>query len=126
MCIRDRAVADPDFGPFVRIAPGGTLVELLPESALLMAPFTTAEAKAAILSLPASKLLQGYRGGPVQDLSALADAAAALSRMAWDLRDCLSEIEINPMIVSETAATAADAVIHTTKNHQGGGQHEVL
>lgn len=120
------AVTDPDFGPFVRIGPGGTLVELLPESALLMAPFSTAEAKAAILSLPASKLLQGYRGAPVQDLSALAEAAAALSRMAWDLRNCLSEIEINPIIVSETAATAADAVIYTTKNHQGGGQHEVL
>ena len=120
------AVIDPDFGPFVRIAPGGTLVELLPESALLMAPFTRAEAKAAILSLRASKLLQGYRGAPVQNLSALADAAAALSRLAWDLRDCLSEIEINPIIVSEKAATAADAVIHITKNHQGGEQHEVL
>lgn len=120
------AVNDPDFGPFVRISPGGTLVELLPESVLLMAPFTTAEAEAAILSLRASKLLQGYRGAPVQNLSALADAAAALSRMAWDLRDCLSEIEINPMIVSETAATAADAIIHKTKHHQGGGQNEVL
>lgn len=111
------AINDPDFGPFVRIAPGGTLVELLRESVLLMAPFTATEAETAILSLRAAKLLQGYRGAPVQDLSALAYAAAALSRMAWQLRDCLTEIEINPVIVSEDGATAADAVIHTTKNH---------
>ncbi len=111
------AITDPDFGPFVRIAPGGTLVELLQESVLLMAPFTAAEAKAAILSLRASALLTGYRGAPVQDLSALADAAASLSQMAWQLRDCLTEIEINPVIVSEEGATAADAVIHTKNNH---------
>lgn len=120
------AINDPDFGPFVRIAPGGTLVELLQESVLLMAPFTAVEAETAILSLRASKLLQGYRGAPVQDLSALAEAAAALSRMAWQLRDCLAEIEINPLIVSAKGATAADAVIHTTKKNEGGGQHEVL
>ena len=111
------AINDPDFGPFVRIAPGGTLVELLRESVLLMAPFTAAEAETAILSLRAAKLLQGYRGAPVLDLSALADAAAALSCMAWQLRDCLTEIEINPLIVSEKGATAADAVIRTKKNY---------
>lgn len=110
------AIIDPDFGPLVRIAPGGTLVELLDESALLMAPFSPSEAKNAIQSMRASALLLGYRGAPVLALDALADAAAALSRMAWDLRGDLSEIEINPIIVTETAATAADAVVHAQKN----------
>ena len=110
------AIVDPDFGPFVRIAPGGTLVELLNEAILLMAPFSPAEAKTAIQSMRASALLLGYRGAPVLALDALADAAAALSRMAWDLRNDLSEIEINPIIVTETAATAADAVVHAQRN----------
>lgn len=105
------AVNDPQFGPVIRIAPGGLLVDLIPEQALLLAPFTAEEAHAAILSLRASIVLGGYRGQPPKAILALAQSAAALSRLAWDLRDVLIEAEINPVIVGETRATAADAVI---------------
>ncbi|MFY0312078.1 acetate--CoA ligase family protein [Leisingera sp. D0M16] len=107
------AVNDPHFGPVVRIAPGGLLVDLMPEQALLLAPFTAEEARAAILSLRASITLSGYRGQPPKALDALAQNAAALSRLTWDLRDVLAEAEINPVIVGEAGATAADAVIRT-------------
>ncbi|UYP67565.1 acetate--CoA ligase family protein [Thalassobacter stenotrophicus] len=105
------AINDPDFGPAIRIAPGGTMVELLQESALLLAPFDQDTAKSAILSLRASRVLQGYRGQVALDISGLAASAAALSRLVWDLRDCLSEVEINPVIVSEKRAVAADAIV---------------
>ena len=104
-------VNDPDFGPVVRIAPGGVLVDLLPEEALLMAPFEIAEAEAAIRRLCASRLLTGYRGQTSHALGALAQTAAALSRLGWDLRDTLAEIEINPVIVGLEDAVAVDAVM---------------
>ena len=106
------AINDPDFGPAVRIAPGGIFVDLLDEHVLLMAPFSEKEAMAAIGNLQAAKLLSGFRGQPVFAVQSLADAAAALSRLAWDLRDILVEVEINPIIVNTEKATAVDAVIH--------------
>ncbi|MCE8509092.1 acetate--CoA ligase family protein [Ruegeria pomeroyi] len=105
------AVNDPDFGPAVRIAPGGLYVDLLGEDVLLMAPFTPDEAASAIAGLRAARLLSGYRGQPVLAATALGEAAAALSRMAWDLRDTLDEIESNPVIVGTQTATAVDAVL---------------
>lgn len=105
------AVMDPDFGPAIRIAPGGILVDLLPEQVLLLAPFDAEEARTAILTLRAAALLTGYRGQEPLALDALAEAAAALSRLAWDLRDRLAEAEINPVFVTRDAAIAADAVL---------------
>lgn len=104
-------INDPDFGPAVRVSAGGVFVDLLPESCLLMAPFSKEEACAAILQLKAAKLLAGYRGGPLLAVKDLAHIAAALSRIAWDLRDVLAEVEINPVIVGEREAIAADAVV---------------
>ncbi len=108
------AVIDPDFGPAVRIAPGGILVELMPDQAVLLAPFSAAEARQAILSLSASKTLQGYRGQAPKALDKLAELASALSVLAWTLQDCIAEVEINPVIVGETDACAADALIRKT------------
>jgi acyl-CoA synthetase (NDP forming) len=105
------AVNDPDFGPVIRIAPGGILIDLLPEQVLLPAPFDAKEARSAILTLHASALLTGYRGQEPLALDALAETAAALSRLAWDLRDHLAEAEINPVFVTRDAAIAADAVL---------------
>lgn len=105
------AVNDPDFGPAVRIAAGGQFVDVLDEHVLLMAPFSATEAMAAINRLRAARVLSGYRGRPVLAARSLADAASALSRLAWDLRDILAEIEINPIIVSAHSANAVDAVI---------------
>lgn len=104
-------VNDADFGPVLRISPGGILVDLLPEAALLMAPVTPDAVRRALAPLRAARLLRGMRGAPAQSLDALAGIAAALSHLAWDLRDVVSEVEINPVIVSQHSAFAVDAVI---------------
>ncbi|MFZ1813516.1 MAG: acetate--CoA ligase family protein [Rhizobiaceae bacterium] len=105
------AINDPDFGPAVRIAPGGVFVDLLDENVLLMAPFSPKEAAVAIKRLRAARLMSGFRERPILASQALAHAAAALSRLAWDLRDTLAEVEINPIIVGAGTAIAVDAVI---------------
>lgn len=105
------AINDPDFGPAVRISPGGLLIELTGEHCLLPAPFSSAEARTAILQLAASRLLTGYRGAPPLAVEALAETAAALSHLSWALRDILAEVEINPVIVGKHSAVAADAVV---------------
>ena len=123
------AVNDPDFGPVIRIAPGGILVDLLPEQVLLPAPFDAKEARTAILTLRTSALLTGYRGQEPLALDTLAEAAAALSRLAWDLRDHLAEAEINPVFVTRDAAIAADAVLRARggkPSSNKGGNDDIL
>ena len=104
-------IIDPDFGPAVRIAPGGILIELMQEQALLMAPFSETEALEAVSSLKAAQLLSGYRGSPEYCMPSLCQAAANLSRLAWELADCIGEIEINPIFVQLYRAVAADVLI---------------
>ncbi|MGB3316762.1 MAG: acetate--CoA ligase family protein [Albidovulum sp.] len=104
-------INDRDFGPAVMIAPGGVMVELLPERAVLMAPFTADTARAAILTLRASRLLTGYRGQAPLALDALAGAAACLSQLAHDARHQIEEMDVNPVIVTLDSAVAVDVLI---------------
>lgn len=104
-------VNDPDFGPAIMIGPGGIFIELVPERAVLMAPFDVKTARRAILSLRTAKLLTGYRGSKPLALNALAEAASRLSMLAHDYRHVIEELDINPVLVSEHAATPVDVLI---------------
>ena len=111
-------INDPDFGPAVMIAPGGVMIELLPERAVLMAPFAPETAKQAILSLRASRVLTGYRGGAALAVEALAQAAAKLSELAHGARALFDEMDVNPVIVTRDRAVAVDVLITPRKTGQ--------
>jgi acetyltransferase len=86
-------------GPVVVAGLGGVLVEALGDRAVRAAPFDVAEARAMIAETRAGRLLAGWRGGPPLDADALALALARVSRLAWELRDEVAAIDINPLIV---------------------------
>lgn len=104
-------VNDPDFGPAVMIGPGGVMIELLPDRAILIAPFEAEAAKSAIERLSATKLLTGYRGQVPLALDALAETAARLSHLAYDARHLIDELDVNPVLIDETRAVAVDVLI---------------
>ena len=58
-------------------------------------------------------LLDGFRGRPKADVSALAETIVAFSRMAAQLGERLVEAEINPVFVlpEGQGVRAADAVV---------------
>jgi hypothetical protein len=62
-------------------------------------------------SLKANRLLQGVRGRPAVNRQALIDAIVRLSRLAFELRDNIAEIDINPVLVDAQQAIAVDALI---------------
>jgi acyl-CoA synthetase (NDP forming) len=90
---------DPGFGPVVVFGSGGILVELVKDSALRIPPVSLADAGEMIASTRGYKLLQGFRGRPAADIDALADALVNLSRLAVDLADHISALDINPLMV---------------------------
>jgi acyl-CoA synthetase (NDP forming) len=105
------AINDAQFGPYVMVAAGGILIELLDDRAVALAPVDGTRASAMIDGLKLRKLLSGLRGQPPADVGALADALRRLSHLAFDLRAGLQEIDINPIIVGPSGAIAVDALI---------------
>lgn len=104
-------VNDPQFGPVVMVAAGGVLVELLADRAVAMCPVSPQQADAMISSLKANQLLLGVRGKAAANRQALIDALVSLSALAFEFRDSIAEIDINPVLVNTRQALAVDALI---------------
>jgi acyl-CoA synthetase (NDP forming) len=107
---------DPQLGPVVVVGAGGMLVELLAETRTLLLPATEAEIEAAIRSLRAFKLMNGFRGRPKGDIPATVRAVAAVARFAEANAATLVELDVNPLMVRPQGkgAVAADALIRIT------------
>ena len=58
-------------------------------------------------------MVRGYRGLARGDLRALAQAVAALSRLALVARQPVAEAEINPLIVKREGVVAVDGLVAT-------------
>ena len=101
---------DPDFGPAVMISLGGTMIDILDEKLILMAPFTTNEVNKKLKTLRSYNLMTGYRGSNSYSVQKLCDAASKISYLAFDFRRYIKEIDVNPIIVKEDNAIAVDNV----------------
>jgi len=104
---------DLDFGPVVVFGLGGIMVELFQDSALRLAPVTEAEARQMIAETRGAQLLYGFRGRPPADVDALVRAIVCVSHLAYDLRDVVAAVDVNPLMVlpAGQGVRAADALI---------------
>jgi len=92
------AVRDPQFGPLVMFGSGGLYVELLRDVSFRLAPVSRSEAQAMIGETLAGRLLDGLRGQPPADKSAVANVIVTVSELvAAD--DSITELDINPLVV---------------------------
>jgi hypothetical protein len=99
------AVIDEAFGACVTMRPGGALAEA-GEAEFVAAPLTRAQALAFVRG-------QATRCGLDEgshDLGAVSRAVEAIARSAHDLRDRLTSLEANPLLVSTRGAIAVDAL----------------
>jgi len=103
--------SDADFGPIVMCGLGGVEAELFGDVAFAPAPLTEAQADAMIDKLKAAALLAGWRGAAPADRREFAALLVKLSRLAWDARDAIAEIDLNPVIVHGHGLTVVDALI---------------
>ncbi len=102
---------DPAHGFVLTIAAGGTLTEVLSDSASLLVPASPDSVRAALNSLKIAPLLTGYRGASPANINAILQAIDALQAYVLANLDSLQEAEINPLICTPTRAVAADALI---------------
>jgi acyl-CoA synthetase (NDP forming) len=102
---------DPQFGPVVLLGFGGIHAELHKDVAFALPPFDADWARHMLAGLKSRALLDGLRGMNSCNIESFCDMAAKFSAMVYALSDNLAEIDINPVIVGESASIAVDALI---------------
>ncbi len=102
---------DEQFGPLVVVAAGGVLVEVMADRRLALPPLDRARALGLVRRLAIMPLLEGVRGAPPVDLSALSDAIVRLSWLALALGEHLQALDVNPLIAGPGGCVAVDALV---------------
>jgi len=101
---------DAQFGHCVAFGIGGVLTEALNDITYRLSPLGLRDAEEMIAEVRSAKLLGPYRGMPPADLSRLAAILVRLSRIPL-LHPQISEIDINPLILSGSQPVAVDALV---------------
>ena len=103
---------DEIFGFVLIIGAGGTLVELVQDSAVLIFPFDRSDIVQAIAKLKIGKLLKGYRGS-TGDTNAIVQVVESIVLYVENNADSLVELDLNPLYVYQGngGAIAVDAYI---------------
>ncbi len=99
---------DPIFGPIITFGAGGTMVEAMGDRAVSLPPLNTFLARDLIKRTRISKTLGAFRQLPAADMGSLEAVLLRVSEMVCEL-PMLMEMDINPLIVDEHGALAADA-----------------
>lgn len=104
---------DATFGPMVMVGFGGVTAELFKDVIYRPAPVGADEAASMLNALKAAPLLNGFRGAAKADVPALSELIAQVSQIAVGLRDEVSEIELNPVLVHPIGdgVTIVDALV---------------
>ncbi|WP_420623267.1 acetate--CoA ligase family protein [Candidatus Poriferisodalis sp.] len=113
--------SEPPVGMLLTLGAGGTLVEMLDDTAALLLPTDPADVRAALRSLRIWPLLAGHRGRPPAALDAVVSVVSALATLVSTDRS-ITEVEINPVLVTRESAVAVDALM--TVARPGGDEIE--
>lgn len=104
---------DPTFGPAIMFGLGGVFAELLRQVTFRLAPLSDPDIDALLTEKPSTRILSGIRGAAPADLAALRRVIRTLSDLATcdEITAAISEIEINPLTVTEHGVLALDALV---------------
>jgi acyl-CoA synthetase (NDP forming) len=115
---------DPLFGPLIVAGLGGTLVELLKDTAVELAPVTRSEARAMLERLKGAAILRGFRGSEPVAVEQLAGIICRLSELVADQRERIAELDVNPLICAGQRIIAVDALIARGSSITQGAAHQ--
>ncbi|MBI5437645.1 MAG: bifunctional acetate--CoA ligase family protein/GNAT family N-acetyltransferase [Nitrosomonadales bacterium] len=100
--------SDPVFGPVITFGAGGTTVEIMGDRAVALPPLNKFLVSELIGETRIAKMLGAFRNMAPANMGALEDVLLRVSEMVCEL-PLLKEMDINPLILDENGALAADA-----------------
>ena len=103
---------DPQFGPLVMCGLGGIFVEVLGDVSFRICPITRLDAEEMIAELKGAAILDGARGRKAVSREAIIGVLLKIGGeqgLLMQHANDIQEADINPLIVSDTGAVAADA-----------------
>ena len=101
---------DPIFGPVITFGAGGFDVEIFSDRSVALPPLNRFLAKDLIDSTRAAKILGQFHNMPPADRESIKEVLLCISEMVCEL-PWIQELDLNPLIVDEDGAIAADARI---------------
>ena len=104
----------PPIGVAVTLGAGGTLVEWLADTTTLLAPVTRPELRQALRRLRIGRLVEHRAGGSAIEPEPIYQVIDRLTTLVARRPDIV-EVEINPLILTDDGAWAADALISVTE-----------
>jgi len=99
---------DPVFGPVITFGAGGTSVEVMGDRAVALPPLNSFLVRELIGGTRIARLLGRFRQMPPIRMEVLESLLLRVSEMVCEL-PWLKEMDINPIIIDEDGALAADA-----------------
>jgi acyl-CoA synthetase (NDP forming)/L-amino acid N-acyltransferase YncA len=96
--------------PIVMLAAGGIHEDVLDDRVLRTVPLTPGSAAGMINELRCAPLLAGHRGSPTLNRAAIADVLARIALLDV-IAPNIRELDINPLVVSESGVVAVDAKV---------------
>jgi acetyltransferase len=112
------AKQDATFGAVQLVGAGGITAELYHDRALGLPPLNERLARRMLESLGTWPLLTGYRGRPGVDRQALIEVLMRVSYLIADHPE-ITELDINPLLVTAQGATALDARVVIDRSRGG-------
>jgi succinyl-CoA synthetase beta subunit len=105
---------DPSFGPLIMFGLGGVFVEALHDVVFRLAPLNESDALAMTHAIRSTALLDGLRGCPASDRTALAAVLRRIAQLAVDHPEIL-ELDVNPVCARSADAIAVDARLRVSR-----------
>ncbi|NOR85915.1 acetyl-CoA synthetase [archaeon] len=100
------ASRDPQFGSILMFGLGGIFVEVLKDVTFRLIPIEKKDAHDMIREIKAYPILEGIRGEPPVDISAIEKTLLKVSKMVQ--KEKITELDINPLIVNKDGVICAD------------------
>lgn len=116
---------DPVFGPTILFGAGGTLVEVLRDSAVSLPSLNAVLANRLISRTRVSRLLSAFRGRPAVDRDAVVSVLLRISDLVCEFPE-IDELDINPLLASPKGAICMDARIAISRQTEGADRYRHL
>jgi len=104
-------VRDPAHGFVLTLGAGGVWTEILRDTVSHLVPSGDEEIRDALGRLKIAPLLAGYRGQPAVAISSIVEAVVAIQNYVFAHAESVTEVEVNPLILTPARAVAVDALI---------------